>query len=43
MAKAKKWDPQAHLDGVLVEEMIGEKTREKSSSVRGRTCALDLW
>jgi acyl-CoA synthetase (NDP forming) len=28
VAKAKKWDPQAHLDGVLVEEMIGEDTRE---------------
>ena len=28
VAKAKKWDPQACLDGVLVEEMIGEDTRE---------------
>jgi acetyltransferase len=28
LGKAKKWDPQAHLDGVLVEEMIGEDTRE---------------
>jgi acyl-CoA synthetase (NDP forming) len=28
VAKAKKWDPQAHLDGVLVEEMIGGDTRE---------------
>ena len=28
VAKAKKWDPQARLDGVLVEEMIGEDTRE---------------
>jgi acyl-CoA synthetase (NDP forming) len=28
VAKAKKWDPQAHLDGVLVEEMIGGHTRE---------------
>jgi acetyltransferase len=28
VAKAKKWDPQARLDGVLVEEMIGGDTRE---------------
>jgi acetyltransferase len=27
-AKAKKWDPQARWDGVLVEEMIGGDTRE---------------
>jgi acyl-CoA synthetase (NDP forming) len=26
--KAKKWNPQARLDGVLVEEMIGGDTRE---------------
>ena len=28
VAKAKKWNPQARLDGVLVEEMIGGDTRE---------------
>jgi acetate---CoA ligase (ADP-forming) len=28
LGKAKKWNPAAHLDGVLVEEMIGEDTRE---------------
>jgi acyl-CoA synthetase (NDP forming) len=28
VAKAKKWDPRARLDGVLVEEMIGGDTRE---------------
>jgi acyl-CoA synthetase (NDP forming) len=28
VAKAKKWDPQSRLDGVLVEEMIGGYTRE---------------
>ena len=28
VAKAKKWDPQARLDGVLVEELIGGDTRE---------------
>ena len=28
VAKAKKWDAQARLDGVLVEEMIGGDTRE---------------
>jgi acyl-CoA synthetase (NDP forming) len=28
VAKTKKWDPQARLDGVLVEEMIGGDTRE---------------
>ena len=28
VAKAKKWDPRVHLDGVLVEEMIGGDTRE---------------
>jgi acetate---CoA ligase (ADP-forming) len=28
VAKVKKWDPQARLDGVLVEEMIGGDTRE---------------
>jgi acetyltransferase len=26
--KAKKWNPQARLDGVLVEEMIGREARE---------------
>jgi len=26
--KAKKWNPQARLDGVLVEEMVGGETRE---------------
>jgi acetate---CoA ligase (ADP-forming) len=28
LGKAKKWNPAAHLDGVLVEEMIGGDTRE---------------
>jgi acyl-CoA synthetase (NDP forming) len=28
VAKAKKWDPRARLDGVLVEEMIGGDRRE---------------
>src|SRR4029077_11083255 len=28
VAKAKKWNPQARSDGVLVEEMIGGDTRE---------------
>jgi acyl-CoA synthetase (NDP forming) len=28
VAMAKKWDPRARLDGVLVEEMIGGDTRE---------------
>jgi acetate---CoA ligase (ADP-forming) len=28
LGKAKKWNPAARLDGVLVEEMIGEDTRE---------------
>jgi acetyltransferase len=28
LAKAKKWDPRARLDGVLVEEMIGGHTGE---------------
>lgn len=28
LQRAKKWNPQAHLDGVLVEEMIGGDTRE---------------
>ncbi|HEU4341952.1 MAG TPA: acetate--CoA ligase family protein, partial [Candidatus Binatia bacterium] len=28
VAQAKRWDPQARLDGVLVEEMIGGETRE---------------
>ena len=43
LGKAKKWNQQARLDGVLVEEMIGGETREKSSSARGRTCALGPW
>jgi succinyl-CoA synthetase beta subunit len=28
LGKAKKWNPEARLDGVLVEEMIGGETRE---------------
>jgi acetate---CoA ligase (ADP-forming) len=28
LAKAKKWNPAARVDGILVEEMIGGKTRE---------------
>ncbi|HXK30612.1 MAG TPA: acetate--CoA ligase family protein, partial [Candidatus Binatia bacterium] len=28
LQQAKKWNPRAHLDGVLVEEMIGGDTRE---------------
>jgi acyl-CoA synthetase (NDP forming) len=28
LEKAKKWNPEARLDGVLVEEMIGGETRE---------------
>jgi acyl-CoA synthetase (NDP forming) len=28
LQRAKEWNPQAHLDGVLVEEMIGGDTRE---------------
>jgi acyl-CoA synthetase (NDP forming) len=32
--KANKWNPQAHLDGVLVEEMIGGETREVIVGVR---------
>jgi acyl-CoA synthetase (NDP forming) len=28
LAQARKWNPQAQLDGVLVEEMIGGDTRE---------------
>jgi acetate---CoA ligase (ADP-forming) len=34
VAKAKKWNPQARLDGVLVEEMIGGDTREVIVSAR---------
>ncbi len=34
VAKAKKWDPRARLDGVLVEEMIGGDRREVIVSTR---------
>jgi acyl-CoA synthetase (NDP forming) len=34
LEKARKWNPEARLDGVLVEEMIGGETREVIVGVR---------